>query len=760
MNYRLMAFKRIGGVMGLGLVMVYGFLALMSPAYASGVVGDGTPGSCTEAAFAAVFNSGGLVTFNCGTEPVTITLGSRYSNPSVIIDGGDLVTLDGIGATGMFEVGETSALTLTNITLTGGHYRFEGAIENYGEFTAISVTFQAMNYHPDAQAHSPLLHNKGGTALLQNSTIRDSINFDDAGGPTPVIYTAAVLVVENCQFIANNGGAIYSNEQGQVTVSNSVFRENFGGKPSIQTSFNSDAGHLTIQDSLFLQNNSGAVAHHGYGSMTISNTQFISNTGSMVGNLPAGGIHIGHWTADVTITGSDFLGNSSPAEGGAIAVRGGGPLTITASTFQDNSSNSHGGAIYNSASKVIISDTLFLANHAASRGGAIAGEYLYTPGDLTVHHSQFISNTAEELGGAIYHGYNGLFIFDSRFEGNQGSNGGGGVYVNGTYMSGPAAYLAVERSVFVNNSATAWGSYGGGINLNGGNYHIYESVFADNQVGEYSYGGGLSSSPNAATGTIRNTTFSGNGASNVGGGLYHNTGTVYITNTTFVDGAASSGGNIGKDGGTIYIVNSIVANPTSGGNCSAAITSQGHNLESADSCGFNQPDDLTDTDPVLGPLQDNGGDTLTHLPLANSPAFENGDDAACPVTDQRGITRPQNSHCDIGAVEVEPNQSPVANAGPDQSVSAGDGVTLDGTASTDPDGHLPLSYAWTQAGGPPVVLNGADTAAPTFTAAISGTYTFELVVTDSLGALSAPDEVVITVTEAAGYAIYLPMVIR
>ena len=309
MNYRLMAFKRIGGVMGLGLVMVYGFLALMSPAYASGVVGDGTPGSCTEAAFAAVFNSGGLVTFNCGTEPVTITLGSRYSNPSVIIDGGDLVTLDGIGATGMFEVGETSALTLTNITLTGGHYRFEGAIENYGEFTAISVTFQAMNYHPDAQAHSPLLHNKGGTALLQNSTIRDSINFDDAGGPTPVIYTAAVLVVENCQFIANNGGAIYSNEQGQVTVSNSVFRENFGGKPSIQTSFNSDAGHLTIQDSLFLQNNSGAVAHHGYGSMTISNTQFISNTGSMVGNLPAGGIHIGHWTADVTITGSDFLGN-------------------------------------------------------------------------------------------------------------------------------------------------------------------------------------------------------------------------------------------------------------------------------------------------------------------------------------------------------------------------------------------------------------------------------------------------------------------
>lgn len=766
MNNLIFALKRLGGVIGLSLVLVFRLLVLVYPARAGGVVGDGTQGSCTEAAFAAVFNSGGFVTFNCGPEPVIITLTSRYSNPAVTIDGGNLVTLDGSGDTGMFEVGAESVLTLTNITLTGGHGHDRGIIENFGEFTAINVTFQAMNPHPGARSHSPILSNKSGIALLQNSTIRDSVNFDDAGGPTPVIYTAvnnsnsdAALFIENCEFIANNGGAIFSMDQGQVTITDSTFRENFGGRPSIQTNFYLDSGHLAISNSLFEQNQSGAVAHSGYGSMTISDTQFISNTGSQAYNLPAGGIYIGHWTADVTITGSEFRGNASPDNGGAISILGGGPLTVTTSTFQNNHSSNQGGAFYISGSKVTVSDSVFLSNDADSGGGAIAGSYLYSTGDLTVHNSQFISNAAGFLGGAIYHDYNGLFIYDSRFEDNEGTSGGG-VYINGSYSGSPTEYLAVERSSFVNNRATAWGSNGGGVNLNGVNYHVYESVFTGNQVGEYSNGGGLNSSPFAATGTIRNTTFSGNSASNFGGGLYHNTGTVYVINSTFAAGAASAGGNIGNAGGTFNIVNSLVADPTSGGNCSAPVTSQGHNLESTDTCGFNHAGDLVNTVPLLGLLQDNGGNTLTHLLLANSPALESGDEAACPDADQRGVTRPQNNHCDIGAVEMEPNLTPVADAGLDQSVITGESVTLDGAACADPDGHLPLSYTWTQTGGPSVALSGADTASPVFTPSVNGIYTFELVVTDALGLLSTPDEVVITVTEVAGNTIYLPILVR
>ena len=93
------------------------------------------------------------------------------------------------------------------------------------------------------------------------------------------------------------------------------------------------------------------------------------------------------------------------------------------------------------------------------------------------------------------------------------------------------------------------------------------------------------------------------------------------------------------------------------------------------------------------------------------------------------------------------NHVPEANAGPDQTVNAGETVKLNGLKSTDPDGDT-LTYEWTQAGTPAVSLAGADTATPTFEALASATtLVFSLNVTNSHH-MTATDTVTITVNHA------------
>jgi hypothetical protein len=104
------------------------------------------------------------------------------------------------------------------------------------------------------------------------------------------------------------------------------------------------------------------------------------------------------------------------------------------------------------------------------------------------------------------------------------------------------------------------------------------------------------------------------------------------------------------------------------------------------------------------------------------------------------------------------NQPPVADAGKNQTVVINTTVTLDGSGSADSDGGG-LIYGWAQTGGTSVVtLSDSAVVSPTFTApGTPTTLTFTLVVTDALGLSSAPDTVVIAVTE---YYIYLPLMLR
>ena len=118
------------------------------------------------------------------------------------------------------------------------------------------------------------------------------------------------------------------------------------------------------------------------------------------------------------------------------------------------------------------------------------------------------------------------------------------------------------------------------------------------------------------------------------------------------------------------------------------------------------------------------------------------------VTDNAGSTG-----SDTVSVIVNPvagmNLSPVADAGPDQTVAEFTGVVLAGDGSSDPDGGI-TAYAWTQTAGPAVTLDDADTVSPSFAApdvAAPTDFVFQLVVTDNEGLNSSPDSVTVTVIE-------------
>ncbi len=155
--------------------------------------------------------------------------------------------------------------------------------------------------------------------------------------------------------------------------------------------------------------------------------------------------------------------------------------------------------------------------------------------------------------------------------------------------------------------------------------------------------------------TLTNSTLSGNTAASAAA-IAHEAGSLALLNSTLshniVQGSGSAAALLIWAGATAK--NTIVA-ANQGNNCHllTPLTSLGNNLSSDATCAaaFSATGDRNNVAPVLGPLRNNGGPTLTHALLWGSPAIDGGSNTGCPATDQRGVARPQRGTCDIGAVE-------------------------------------------------------------------------------------------------------------
>ncbi|HSA59636.1 MAG TPA: choice-of-anchor Q domain-containing protein [bacterium] len=224
---------------------------------------------------------------------------------------------------------------------------------------------------------------------------------------------------------------------------------------------------------------------------------------------------------------------------------------------------------------------------------------------------------------------------------------GGGILNQGT--------LTLTNCALRNNAAGANGD-GGGIYDDAGPFiACVNSTISGNSARD---GGGILS----RSATYTNCTVSGNTASEYGGGLVFSlspTPDSAIVNSTITgNSAVTVGGGIDAFGSGVLTVKNSIVSDNSPQNCSVAVTSAGHNIDSGASCAFAATGDLSSTGPLLGPLENNGGPTLTHALLEGSPAIDAGTATGAPSTDQRGISRPADGNgdgtaaVDIGAFEV------------------------------------------------------------------------------------------------------------
>ena len=631
-----------------------------------GIYNDGSYGSATLTVNASILNNntcpygGGGINNNGGSGSATLTINAS--------------TLNNNSAPGSYGGGidneaypsGSASVTVNTCTFTGNTASGGGGIQN-GFMGNAALKVNACTFSANSANVGSAIFNYNSSGKTVTLEIGDTILNQPGATGQSINNTSGTVTSRGYNLSSDDGGNVLNagTDQHYLDPKLGPLQNNGGptfthalspGSPAIDKGkTNAVTGLVSSTDQRGLPRPVDfapvANASGGDGSdigafemqdwiMTVTNTAD-SGPGTLR-NVLAGAINGA--TIDATgIAGTITLTSGELAVPLSVTILGPGPAVLTVS-------GNLASRVFNLTGTNVTIDGLTIANGQSALNGAgiNAGG---GPGSVVTVRDCIVTNNSTTVdGGGIYNNASVMMaITNCIISGNHASAWGGGIYNHGE--SGRTAVMTISASTLSGNSAAS----GGGI-IN------------------FGWSGG-------ATLTVNACTISSNSASSEqgGGGIYNvgdysGNASVTVHACTFSGNSAMFGGGILNEGyaGTaiVQIGDTILSRVAPGENIYnfyGLIVSAGYNLSSDSGSGFLiATGDQINTDPMLGPLQDNGGLTPTHALRAGSPAIDKGKRDAIPAlardTDQRGLDRlvdnPFRANAtggdgsDIGAFEV------------------------------------------------------------------------------------------------------------
>jgi len=465
----------------------------------------------------------------------------------------------------------------------------------------------------------------GRNALTIDGNYADRV-FVHEGGDSGALTISGVTLKHG--FTSGSGGCISA--QGAVSLTDVQVAECAAGQvPSGRAPSGAGirgggvyaAGSATLTDSLIGDNKADGHASPAYGagvfaggdltlvSTTISGNYATTDTAATYGGGVAIGNRSGRTQGTLSATESSIQNNTAFSHCGYCPVRGGGVWIYGSPTFEEST---------------VSGNTAFSDAHYGAGGGLyFTSRYGGAAVTATLTDTNLGSNTADENGGAIAAGGD----------------------------------LSITRATISGNNALS----GGAITVLGGDLTLVDSLLTGNIASDRGGGIFLFGYGDVA---VQNSTISENMAAN-GGAIANTYGSVHLSNTTLTANTVSgNGGGIWFQiyGYALNLESTIVAGNSASDSPSDIFPPDqnvdgSHNLVVA-APGVGLPGDTISDDPLLLPLANNGGPTMTHALGEGSPAIDAGSDPLSLEYDQRGegFIRVAGVAPDIGAFETQPSE--------------------------------------------------------------------------------------------------------